>query len=82
MTHYEQLWEFPSSNSLKQGAQEIKHAQAAGASTERERGYIDAAAAFYLADDKLSETQRVQTFSAALAALHKRSPDDVNAAAF
>jgi len=82
MTHYEQLWEFPSLKSLKQGAQEIKQAQAAGASTERERGYIDAAAAFYLADEKLSETQRVQTFSAALAALHKQSPDDVNAAAF
>src|ERR1700716_3027568 len=29
MTHYEQLWEFPSSKSLKQGAQEIKRAQAA-----------------------------------------------------
>src|SRR6267154_4996269 len=76
MTHYEQLWEFPSPKSLKQGAQEIKQAQAAGASTERERGYIDAAVAFYLADEKLSETKRVQTFSAALAALHKRSPDD------
>src|SRR6267154_1359816 len=82
MMHYEQLWEFPSLKSLKQGAQEIKQAQAAGASTERERGYIDAAAAFYLADEKLSETKRVQTFSAALATLHKQSPDGVNAAAF
>src|SRR6267143_4937152 len=81
MTHYEQLWEFPSPKSLKQGAQEIKRAQAAGASTERERGYIDSAAAFYLADEKLSETRRVQTFSAALAGLHKQFPDDVNASA-
>jgi tetratricopeptide (TPR) repeat protein len=82
MTHYEQLWEFPSPKSLKQGAQEIKHAQAVGGSTERERGYIDAAVAFYLADTKSSETPRVQAFSAAFAALHKQSPDDVNAAAF
>ena len=82
MTHYEQLWEFPSPKSLKQGAQDIKRGQAAGASTERERGYIAAAAAFYLADAKLSETQRVQAFSAALSVLHKQSPDDVNAAAF
>src|SRR5882762_4047522 len=81
MTHYEQLWEFPSQKSLKQGAQEIKRAQAAGASSERERSYIAAAAAFYLADAKLSETQRVQAFSAALAGLHKQFPDDVNAAA-
>jgi len=82
MTHYEQLWEFPSEKSLKHGAEEIQRAQAAGASTERERGYIAAAAAFYLADPKLSETQRVQAYSAALAQLQKNSPDDVNAAAF
>src|SRR5216684_3194415 len=82
MTHYEQLWEFPSERALKHGAEEIQRGQAAGASTERERGYIAAAAAFYLADAKLSETQRVQAFSAALSVLHKQSPDDVNAAAF
>src|SRR5205807_1482415 len=43
MTHYEQLWEFPSDKALKHGAQQIQQAQAAGASTERERGYIAAA---------------------------------------
>ncbi len=82
MTHYEQLWEFPSEKSLKHGAEQIQRAQVAGAPTERERGYIAAAAAFYLADTKLSETQRVQAYSAALAELHKKLPDDVNAAAF
>jgi tetratricopeptide (TPR) repeat protein len=82
MTYYEQLWEFPSERSLKRGAEQIQRAQAAGASTERERGYIAAAAAFYLADAKLSETQRVQAFSAALADLRRKQPDDVNAAAF
>ena len=82
MSHYEQLWEFPSGKALKLGAQDIRRAQTLGAPTERERGYIAAAAAFYLADAKITETQRVQAFSAALAALHKQSPDDVNAAAF
>jgi len=82
MSHYEQLWEFPSGKALKLGAQDIRRAQTLGAPTERERGYIAAAAAFYLADAKGSETQRVQAFSAALAALHTQSPDDVNAAAF
>src|SRR5438270_460616 len=82
MTHYEQLWEFPSEKSLHRGADEIQRAQAASASTDRERGYIVAAAAFYGADPKLTETQRVQAFSAALADLHKKFPDDVNAAAF
>jgi tetratricopeptide (TPR) repeat protein len=82
MSYYEQLWEFPSGKALKLGAQDIQRAQTLGASTERERGYIAAAAAFYVADAKLSETKRVQAFSVALAGLHKQSPDDVNAAAF
>ena len=82
MSHYEQIWEFPSGKALKLGAQDIQRAQTLGAPTERERSYIAAAAAFYLAGAKVSETQRVQAFSAALAGLHKKSPDDVNAAAF
>ena len=82
MSHYEQLWEFPSGKALKLGAQDIQRAQTLGAPTERERAYVAAAAAFYLADAKLSETQRIQALSAALAGLHKQSPDDVNAAAF
>jgi hypothetical protein len=82
MTHYEQLWDFPSEKELKRGAEDIQSAQQLGASTDRERGYIAAAAAFYLADSKLTEKQRVQAFSAALAKLHKNFRDDVNAASF
>src|SRR6266481_4402621 len=82
MSHYEQLWEFPSGKALKLGAQDIQRAKTLGAPTERERGYIAAAAAFYLADAKVSETQRVQAFSVALGGLHQKSPEDVNAAAF
>jgi tetratricopeptide (TPR) repeat protein len=82
MSRYEQLWEFPSGKALKLGAQDIQRALTLSAPTERERGYIAAAAAFYLADAKLTEAQRVQAFSSALAGLHKQLPDDVNAAAF
>ncbi|HXN53872.1 MAG TPA: hypothetical protein VN943_18220 [Candidatus Acidoferrum sp.] len=82
MARYEQIWEFPSEKALKLGAQDIQRSQKLGASTERERGYIAAASTFYLADAKLSETQRVQAYSAALAGLHKQLPDDLNAAAF
>src|ERR1700737_3789411 len=82
MSRYEQLWEFPSEKALKLGAQDIRRAQTLGASTERERGYITAAAAFYLADAKSSETQRVQAYSAALERLRKQAPEGVNAPAF
>jgi tetratricopeptide (TPR) repeat protein len=82
MSRYEQIWEFPSEKTLKLGAQDIRRAQTLGASTERERGYIAGAAAFYLADANLSETQRIQAYSAALERLRKQAPVDVNASAF
>jgi len=81
MSRYEQLWEFPSKKTLKLAAQDIQRAQSLGAASERERGYIAAAATFYLADAKSSETQRIQAYSAALERLRKQAPDDVNAAA-
>jgi tetratricopeptide (TPR) repeat protein len=82
LTHYEQLWEYPSSKEIKLGAQDIQRAQSLSAATERERGYIAAAAALYLADSKLGETEHVMAYSTSLGALHKQFPDDVDAAAF
>jgi tetratricopeptide (TPR) repeat protein len=82
MSRYEQLWEFPSPKTLKRGAEDIRRAQAANALSPRERAYIAAAATFYLADSKLSETDRLKAYSTSLAALHQQSPDDVNATAF
>src|SRR5207248_2111034 len=82
MTRYEQLWEFPGGKTLKQGLQDIQRAQTLGAGSERERGYIAAAAAFYSDESKLTHKQRIQNYSAALEQLRKQSPEDVNAAAF
>src|SRR5579864_5514622 len=82
MSRYEQLWEFPSEKTLKLAAQDVQRAQKLGASSERERAYIASAAAFYLADAKLTETQRLKTYSAALASLRRQFPDDINATAF
>jgi tetratricopeptide repeat protein len=82
MTRFEQLWEFPSKHSLKAGLEDIQQAQKLNAPTDRERGYIAAAAAFYGADPKFTHTQYLQAYSAALAKLHAQFPDDVNAGAF
>jgi len=82
MSRYEQLWEFPSAKTLQQGAEEIKRAEAMGAATPRERGYLAAARAFYLGDATLGETERLKAYSAALAALRQLAPEDVNATAF
>src|SRR5256885_7951472 len=75
MSRYEQLWEFPRKKTLHLGLQDVEKAQSLAAVTERERGYIAAAAAFYRDDSKLSHTQRLQAYSAALAQLRTQSPN-------
>jgi dipeptidyl aminopeptidase/acylaminoacyl peptidase/tetratricopeptide (TPR) repeat protein len=86
MSLYYQLWEFPSPETLTEGRADIAEAQklatAPGAATNRERGYIAAAAAFYIDDSKLSHTARAQSYSAAMERLHADSPNDPEAAAF
>jgi hypothetical protein len=82
MALYHQLWDFPQAGTLKQGLEDVQQAQKIGAATERERGYIAAAAAFYQDNSKLSHAERTDTYSAALAQLHAQSPQDVEASAF
>ncbi len=57
MSRYEQLWEFPSKKTLKLAAQDIQRAQSLGAASERERGYIAAAATFYLRHRQIRESK-------------------------
>jgi len=82
MSLYHQLWDFPQSESLKEGLGYLQMANRAGALTERERGYLAAANAFYQDNAKLSHLDRTQAYSAALATLHQKFPDDIEAAAF
>ncbi len=82
MALYHQLWDFPQSNTLKQGLEDVQQAEKLGDATERERGYVTAAAAFYQDNPKLSHPERASAYSAALARLHAQSPEDVEAGAF
>jgi tetratricopeptide (TPR) repeat protein len=82
MSLYHQLWDFPQPDTLAEGRKEMDEAQKLGAATERERGYISAAAAFYADNPKLTHLERTQAYSASLAKLHAQFPGDVEAAAF
>jgi tetratricopeptide (TPR) repeat protein len=82
MSLYHQLWDFPQSESLKEGLSYLQMANRAGVLTERERGYLAAAAAFYQDNAKLSHLDRTRAYSSALATLHQKFPDDIEAAAF
>jgi len=74
MTHYEQLWEFPSQKALKQGAQDMEHAQRPAHPLSANAVISPRCGRFISPMKTFSETQRVQAFSAALAGLHKRFP--------
>src|SRR5277367_276034 len=80
MARYHELWEFPQSETLKKGLADVQTAQKLAAPTERERGYIAAAATFYQEDAKLSQERRTAAYSAAMAKLHAAQPQDIEAA--
>jgi tetratricopeptide (TPR) repeat protein len=80
MARYHQLWDFPQPGTLKEGLEDIQQAQKLDAPTERERGYIAAAAAFFQDDAKLSQDERTTAYSLAMAQLHKVGPQDLEAA--
>src|SRR5204862_2502631 len=56
--------------------------EAVGATTERERGYIAAIAAFYRHSDKLDHRTRALAYEQGMANRHERYPDDREAAIF
>ncbi len=82
MTYYHQLWDRPSVKDLERGRELIGKAQAEGHETEREQGFIQAAAAFYGGDPKRPFEARASAYRTALANLHSRFPGDREAAIF
>lgn len=82
MALYHQLWDFPKAETLQEGREDIKKAQALNAPTERERGYIAAAVAFFEAAGDPPHEARRKVYSQALEQLYRANPEDVNAGAF
>src|SRR3954454_13894596 len=65
-TWYHPIWAPPTPDELKQGAAAMERAQAAGAKTERERGYIDALAVFYKGAPAVDHASRAKAYEKAL----------------
>jgi tetratricopeptide (TPR) repeat protein len=81
MSVFHQIWDRPDKGIMKLGWEEIQKAQSAAVKTDRERDYIAALAIFYKPGDDDFMT-RVTAYSAAMGALYRRYPDDVDAGAF
>jgi hypothetical protein len=67
MALYYQLWEFPNDKKLKEGRKDLETAHKLHPATARERGFINAAAAFFQKKSKLTHADRIKAYSAALA---------------
>jgi hypothetical protein len=67
---------------LQQGFEAIKLARQAGAKTERERAYIEAAAKLYSDAETLDQRARVLAYEKAMAALAATYPNDREASIF
>ena len=82
MSHWYPLWYPPPPAALKAGAAAVAKAEAVGAKTERERGYIAAIATFYRNSDTLDHRTRALAYEHAMASLHQHYPEDREAAIF
>lgn len=81
MSVFHQIWNRPNDETMRQGWSEIQKAQTPAAGTPRERDYIAALAAFYRPGEQGFQP-RIDAYSAAMATVHRRYADDVDAAAF
>ena len=82
MSYWTPLWSPPTEATLKAGSAAVGKAQAIGAKTDRERGYIEAIATFYRDYDKLDHRTRSVAYQQAMEQLSVRYPDDREAAIF
>src|SRR5262245_62027773 len=66
MSLYHQLWDRPSKENLRSGAEYLRKAKALKAHTAREQEYIGALAVFYSDTDKLDHDKRASAYSDAM----------------
>jgi tetratricopeptide (TPR) repeat protein len=82
MSYYHPLWAPPSAAELEGARSALADARGAGAASERERAYIAAIEIFYRDSGRLDHRTRVHAYSAAMEQLHRRYPQDKEAAIF
>ncbi|HJR61930.1 MAG TPA: hypothetical protein VJ813_21160 [Vicinamibacterales bacterium] len=67
---------------LQQGRDAIAKARAAGAKSDRERDFIEAASALFTDFEKVDQRTRTVNYERAMARVHEKYPNDKEAAAF
>ena len=81
-TYYHPLWAAPTPAELDKGRAALAQARGVRAANQREQDYIAALDAFYRDSDKLDHKTRVLAYNVAMADVHRRYPNDREAAVF
>jgi len=82
MSLYHPLWAPPTAAELDRGRGAVARAQAISTISDRERGFVEAIAAFYKDSAKLDHKTRALAYNVAMRRLHERFPDDREASVF
>lgn len=82
MSQYHPLWAPPSAAELEKARKAIAAARRAGTGSERETAYLEAIGTFYRDTGQRDHKSAVLAYSAAMADLHQRFPQDQEAAVF
>lgn len=82
MSYYHPLWAPPTPAELGAGKAAAEEAAKLGATSERERGFIQAIGAFYQDAEKLEHRPRALAYKAGMEKLSASFPDDDEAAVF
>ena len=83
MTLFQPLWPTrPGPEELRRGWDEVREAKALEPPTERERLFLDAAAAFFREPESPDYWKRIRRWEQAMARLHAAFPDDPEGATF
>jgi tetratricopeptide (TPR) repeat protein len=82
MTQLHPLWDPPTERAFAKGRAAVERGKALSPPTERERGWLDAAGAYFQDDASLGHRARLAEWEAAQRALHEAHPEDIDAGAF
>jgi hypothetical protein len=82
MSQWHPLWYVPDATALEVGWAALEKANAAGAQSDRERGFVAALKSFFRDWKTLDNATRVAAYEKAFEQLHNRFPDDREVTAF
>jgi tetratricopeptide (TPR) repeat protein len=82
MSHYRELWDPPTGDDLRIGLEAAQKGLSMRPKTKRERDYLNAILGFYQNAGSESHSVRAQRYEIAMESLHRRYPQDSEAAIF